>query len=233
MNVRLSDAQRRLRERIRRLRELTADRGCTEAEAMSAATKAAQLMRDHGLSDADIVMDEQASAARQKGGGQKARLWPIIAHCTNTSSIVVTRWSGTEVSFIGREPGPEIAVYLREICERAIDRELARFKLTKLYRRQRKVSSRRQTAAAFVAGMVARLSDRLLEVFGPTISPEVRHEAEHALAERYAGSVTLEKPKAPLGRWGAAAAGFIAAENVTLAHGVGGIAVPLQIGATS
>jgi len=227
----MSEAQRKLKDRIRRLRELTEERGCTEAEALAAAEKAAQLMRDHGLSDADIVMDEQSSSTKNKGGGQKARLWPVIAHCTNTASIVITRRDGADVAFIGREPGPEIAVYLRDVCERAIDRELRRFKLTKLYRRQRKPSSRRETAAAFVAGMVDRLSRRLIDVFGPSTSAEARGEADRALAERY-NAVDLPRPKAPQGRWDAQDAGSRAGDAVTLSHGVGGAAnEPLQIGA--
>ena len=48
----------KIRDRIRALRDKTAARGCTEAEALAAAEKAAQLMRDHGVSEADIVMDE-------------------------------------------------------------------------------------------------------------------------------------------------------------------------------
>ena len=220
----------RIRQRILRLRELTQARGCTEAEALAAAEKAAQLMRDHGLSEADIVIDEQASASRQQGGGMKARLWPVIAYCTNTASIVISDASGTTVAFVGREPGPEIAVYLREICERAVDRELRLFKSSPIYRRQRKMSSKRETAAAFVAGMVHRLSTRLREVFGPSIDKAAREQAVAALDERYPSSHELARPKAPLGRESAAMAGFAAGNRVTLAHGVGEAAAPLAIG---
>ena len=221
----------RIRQRILRLRELTQARGCTEAEALAAAEKAAQLMRDHGLSEADIVIDEQASASRQQGGGMKARLWPVIAYCTNTAVIVTSDASGaTVVAFVGREPGPEIAVYLREICERAVDRELRLFKQTPIYRRQRKMSSKRETAAAFVAGMVHRLSTRLREVFGPSIDKAAREQAVVALDERYPSSHELARPKAPLGRESAAMAGFAAGNRVTLAHGVGEAAAPLAIG---
>ena len=226
-------ASSKIRERIRRLREMTAARGCTEQEAMAAAEKAARLMRDHGISERDLVMDEQASRARQKGQGQKARLWPVIAYCTNTSSIVVQGLDGNAVHFVGREPGPEIAVYLREICERAIDRELAAFKAGKLYRRKRSKAVRRQVAAAFVGGMVARLNRRLIDIFGPTRSAEAREEAERVLAERYPDMVDLPEAKRELRHHEASWSGYQAGDRVTLAHGVGGDAAPLQIGGGS
>lgn len=226
----MTDARSKARERVKRLREMTASRGCTEAEALAAAEKAAQLMRDHGISEADITIDEASSRTRQAGHGQKARLWPAIAHCTNTAVIVI-RDAGTDVSFVGREPGPEIAVYLRDVCERAIDRELARFKATPAYRRKRSLTVKRQMAAAFVGGMVNRLIYRLLDIFGPTIRREDRDEAEQALMERYSGAVDLPKPKRELRHIGAAVAGFMAGNNVTLAHGVAGAEGPLAIGA--
>ncbi|MCB1463234.1 MAG: DUF2786 domain-containing protein [Nitratireductor sp.] len=209
---------------------MTAARGCTEAEALAAAEKAAQLMRDHGISETDIKIEEASSRSRQGGRGQKARLWPVIAHCTNTASIVVRSRFGNDVTFVGREPGPEIAVYLRDVCERAIDRELARFKTTPAYRRKRSVAVKRQVAAAFVGGMVTRLSGRLLEIFGPAVSEADGAEANRALAERYPGSIDLPKAKRELRHSMARAAGFLAGENVTLAHGVGGSDTPLAIG---
>lgn len=226
-------ANDRLRERIRHLREKTSARGCTEAEAMAAAAKAAQLMRDHGLSDADIVFDEQASPSRQKGGGQKAKLWGAIALCTNTASIVISDRAETRVAFVGREPGPDIAVYLRVICERAIDRELRVFKQSAIYRRQRKPASRRETAAAFVAGMVLRLTIRLRELFRPSVDAAARKQALTVLGERYPSASNLKGPVAPLGRHKATEAGFVAGGKPTLAHGVGGAGGTLAIGSGS
>ncbi len=223
-------ASKRIRERILALREMTAARGCTEAEALAAAGKAAQLMADHGLSEADIVMDEQASKAKEAGRGPKGKLWGTIAYCTNTASIMVDNGFERRVAFVGREPGPEIAVYLRDICERAIDRELRQFKQSKLYRRQRKASSRRETASAFTHAMVYRLSVRLRQVFGPSLNAEAGRQAVAALDERYPKATQIAQVRAPLGRLDAAMAGNAAGEKVTLAHGVGGSSEPLAIG---
>lgn len=223
----------KIRDRVRRLRQMTRANGCTEAEALAAAEKLAAIMRDHGLSDADIVMDEQASKARQGGTGQKAALWPVIAHCTNTDVIILRDRNGSRVAFIGREPGPQIAVYLREVCERAVDCALAAFKAGKLYRRKRTLKVRRQVATAFAGAMVARLCQRLLEIFGPTISAEERAAAGQALAERYPNNRDLPAPRREVRHVEARWAGHDAAQRVTLAHGVGGAAELARIGGPS
>ena len=229
----MSEQRKKIRDRVKRLREMTPARGCTEAEALAAAEKAAQLMREHGISDRDLDVDEQASPSRQRGSGQKARLWPVIAHCTNTAVIVVTEQGRTRVSFVGREPGPEIAVYLRDICERAVDREVTRFKRGKLYRRKRSLAVKRQVIAAFTGGLVSRLSARLVDIFGPNVSADAREQAGLALEEKYPQSTNLPEPRRELRHSDATINGVLAAENVTLAHGMGAAAERLQIGRAS
>ena len=224
-------ASQKIRDRIRRLREMTAGRGCTEAEALSAAEKAAQLMRDHGLSDADIVMDEQRSKAKNRGGSPVAALWPVIAYCTNTASIIIDEGGkGVAVSFVGREPGPAIAVYLRTVCERAVDRAIREFKTGGFYRRRRGLPSKRAAVNAFANAMVNRLSSRLVDVFGPTINDEQRDQAKSALAERYPDRLPVRGPRKDLRHTEAAEAGWAAGSAVPLSHGVSGGQAPRQIG---
>lgn len=225
-------ADQKIRDRIRQLREMTSARGCTEAEALAAAVKAAQLMRDHGLSENDIVMDERRSAS-DKGRSIKAKLWPQIASCTNTAHVIVHGWQGSEVQFIGHAPGPEIAVYLREVCEGAIDRAVREFKGTVFYRRRRGLKSRRAAVADFTDGMVNRLRYRLADIFNPVRNSAAQREAEQALAERYPDTRTVRPRAAPLRHNAAREAGWHAGEQVTLAHGVGGSETPLQIGGAS
>lgn len=226
----MSNANQKLKDRIRALREKTAARGCTEAEAIAAAEKAAQLMRDHGLSDADLTMDEQASASGH-GRSVKAKLWPAIARCTNTAHIVVrTPGIAAEVQFLGRSPGPMVAIYLRDVCEGAVDRAVREFKTTSFYRRRRGLKSKRAAVADFVDGMVNRLRWRLLDVFAPSIDAAAQDEASRALAERYSDIRTIKATAAPMRHSAARAAGWHAGERVTLAHGVGSAEAPRQIG---
>ena len=219
----------KIRDRIRALRDKTAARGCTEAEALAAAEKAAQLMRDHGVSEADIVMDEQSSVS-DRGRSIKAKLWQVIAYCTNTAHVIVSVNGRSEVQFLGHAPGPEIAVYLRQVAEGAVNRAVREFKTTTFYRRRRGLKSRRDAVADFTDGMVIRLRYRLFEIFATVVDGEAREQAEIALMERHPETQTVNQRSAPLRHHAARSAGWRAGESVTLAHGVSGSEAPLQIG---
>jgi hypothetical protein len=223
----MSAADDKLRDRIRKLRELTEARGCTEAEALAAAEKAAALMRDHGISISELEIEQKASKTRQAGAGVKAKLWPTIAWCTNTAIIVL---ASHEVAFVGRAPGPDIAVYLRQVCERAVDRAIRDFKQSRFYRRRRGLASKRAAVNAFAHGMIGRLNDRLRDIFKPSVDGAAREEAKFALDLRYPGNVSLSAPQANLRHMEAATEGWLAGGKVTLARGVGGAAARLQIG---
>lgn len=223
----MTDARKKARERIKRLREMTAARGCTEAEAISAAEKAAKLMRDHGISEAEIAMDEQRSRRRAgRGLSVKAKLWPIIGACTNTAPTIVE----DGVVFIGREPGPEIAVYLRDICERAVDRHVREFKRSTFYRRRRGLASKRAAVSGFTEAMVNRLGNRLWEIFGPLHDDDAIDQALIARDQRFGTTRSVAPRGGSYRHWQARAAGWTAGDSVNLSKGVGGSAeAPRQI----
>ncbi|WP_457587315.1 DUF7168 domain-containing protein [Ensifer canadensis] len=222
-----------LRRRIAALKQMTQSRGCTEAEAMTAAAKVAELLREHGLSEAELEMCSSSADVSSRGDAAKVRLWAIIAHCTNTSSITITTVvpKGTRVEFFGREPGPDIAVYLMRICARAIATETRRFKASSFYKRRRTLSTKRAAVADFVAGIAARLGLRLLELFAGTISEEALSLATAARDQTFPNAESLKR-KARKTRFDhAGSAGWVAGGNVHLAHGVGSTnSDPLMIG---
>lgn len=222
-------SSQKIRDRIRALLAKTSSRGCTEAEAMAAADKAAALMKEHGLSEVELQMDEQRSRSRSGGGAQKARLWPIIAHCTNTAVTIVDTDGGIVVSFVGREPGPTIADYLRQVCDRAVDREVAVFKTQPLYRRKRLLSVKRQVVAAFTGAMVNRLSRRMMETFGPSVSKQARIEAQEARDRIYTGTSKVALANQEERHFEAWEKGYQAGNKVTLTHGVNGAPTPTRM----
>lgn len=229
------NATEKMRARIRALLNKTPGRGCTEAEALAAAEKAAQLMRDHGLTEAELSIEERSSRARGGIKTIKARLWPTIAWCTNTSAMLGADENGRHlVSFVGEAPGPDIAVYLRTVCERAADAALARFKATRPYTRRRTLRSRRAAAEQFSLGFVDRLRSRLREVFGPQVDEAARDRAARALAARHpeVERRPLRNVEVSARNWRSLLEGRQAADKVQLAHGVGG-ATPRQIGGGS
>jgi len=227
----MSDDKHKARERIRRLLAMTFERGCTEAEALAAAEKAAKLMREHGLSVGDIEMEDAGSRSRTARYGLKVKLWAVIARCTNTACTTISSRGRHEVRFVGREPGPQVAVYLRTVCERAVDKENAQFKRSTFYRQRRKVATKKQAIADFTAALVHRLSIRLLVLFEKTIDPVAIKEAQGARDERYPDASSHKFRRHRERYFRAGFAGRSAADKIHLSHGVasGQIDVP-QIG---
>lgn len=225
-------SREKVKNRISALLAKTTSRGCTEEEAMAAAAKAADLMRQHGLTEGDLFFDEKARATKLKGQSPKARLWPVIALCTNTAEIVVYRADGScDLSFVGKAPGPEIAHYLMTVCSRAVDHEIRKFKADTFYKSRRTLKTKRQAVLDFTRSLVFRLCRRLPEVFISVISEAEIGAARQALAERYPGATDIVPRKVADVRYNAAAvAGWRAGGDIALSHGVAGQSAPRQIG---
>ena len=175
--------------RIKRLRELTTKRGCTEAEAMAAAEKAAKLMAEYGVSADDVEIVEARIPSKFGARSPRAVLVAGIVRATNTASLHARRYGSSEWLFIGLEPGPEIAVYLLEVCGRAVDRELREFKRGAFYKRRRSIATRKEAAADFAQAMSHRLANRMIELFADTACAEKRERADAALAARHSFTV--------------------------------------------
>ncbi len=220
----------RLKAKIAALQAKTEAAGCTEAEAMAAAALAARLMAEHDFEQADIEMTEAASP----GGAGPRITWRDtlsagIAFVTNCDMI--RRQGVNDVLFMGREPGPDIAAYLRDVCFRAVDRAVREFKASSHYTRRRKLATRRQAANDFINGMVTRLVSRLYELFRPVINEAAREEAKQALARRFSGEITMRDISPRKARFsGARMVGWRAGADVALHHGVGGSGEPKLIG---
>ncbi|WP_333815652.1 DUF7168 domain-containing protein [Tabrizicola sp.] len=219
-----------LRKRIAALHALGTGRGATEAEAEAALAKAADLMRDHGLTAEDIEFEEQQAALKTRGNAPRDQIWGAVGRCTNCATVILNDWSPA-IMFLGRAPGPEIATYLVAVLNRAMDREIEAFKATAEYRRRRTVATKRQAVADFTAGLVARLRVRLFDLFHLSMDDHALAKARAVLKQRIP-ETTAMKTSARSVRFGnAASAGFRAGDRVNLAHGVnGGSGKQRQIG---
>lgn len=219
------------RDRIKKLLGMTTANGCTEAEAMSAAAKAAKLMAEMGLRPGDIEMDQDDIGVNTGWGSLRGNLWQTIAICTNTATILRSKDGRQVVTYVGAEPGPEVATYLHLVTDRAIDRELKTFRATTWYKRRRTLKAKRDASASFTQGMVVRIANRLFDLFETSSSVEA---IEAARAERDArfpkGKSVVARTTETSRYWQAQRLGHAAGNDVTLAHGVGGADVPLAIG---
>jgi hypothetical protein len=217
-------------ERLRKLLSMTVANGCTEAEAMAAAEKAARLMAELGVEAGDLEYEAETIAVRAGWNSVRAGLWGVIATYTNCAVTLI----GKEVEYIGREPWPEVARYLHKITNRAIDRELGAFKSTRWFKRRSSVRAKRAAAFDFTETMVLRLQVKVIELFLATYSEQSARNAVAERDRRYSTDLVTAKHvdrRGKLPRYNHARfEGLAAGDGVQLSHGVGAGATPLQIG---
>lgn len=211
-----------IKKLIKTLRERTTARGCTEAEAMEAAAKAAQLMAEHGLDDADLVMSSASAVTRTPTSSPRALIWSTIATCTNCQALVSERRAspGRDVVFFGREPGPQIALYLFEVCDNAIKHETAKFRASEFYRRRRSTKTKRKAVDDFTLGLVQRLASRVRELFRESRSSSALAQAQAYMDRLHPNTETIKQKAHKTHFDDAVNAGWRAGGQVNLAHGV-------------
>ncbi len=219
-----------IKRKINALREKTVANGCTEAEAMNAAALVARLMAEHGVSEADLKIESRTGSSDYGLRSPRSKLWGQIGWCTNTSCLFL----GDEqkrVQFVGRAPWPDVAMYLRHVCDAAIDREVAMFKLSDFYRSRRKPTTRRKAVSDFTEGMVLRLRHQLYDLFSSTRNEELAAAVKAYHAEQYPAMRIVKRAKKRTRFRHAANQGYDAGGNVNLRHGVGDTGAPAkQIG---
>lgn len=159
----------RIAARIRALRAKTVENGCTEAEAMAAAEKLAQLLVDHNMTmdEADLRASPFGDHVHDAAGTVGLKLWKpasAIAKLTNTRYWTGGRAAPTRITFVGLTHEVEIAAYLLAICERAMRTESAA-----IMHAVRRLSHIKQAARVmpFLDGMADRLAARIFAMIPP------------------------------------------------------------------
>ena len=156
----------RLRTRIQGLRSKTTDNGCTEAEALLAAMKVAELLDRYDLSLTDVEIRNSPCEQREYQTYRKKRisLEDCVGAVANFCDCRVwreKRQAGeTRYVFFGLRSDIEVAHYLIELIDDAVRSELGRYKNTAGYRRFRH-QDRQVANASFTLGMVASIADKL------------------------------------------------------------------------
>jgi hypothetical protein len=156
----------RLVQRIRGLRAKTVEHGCTEAEALAAAEKVAELLDRHGLSLSEIDLRRQ----RCEGIGiatDRRRRAPIddcvgtIGAFFDCRAWVETSPEGTlHYVFFGLPGDVQAAEYLYEMVDRVFDSETENFRAGTFY--QEAASGQRRSATnSFQLGLARGISAKL------------------------------------------------------------------------
>ncbi|MGE4529571.1 MAG: DUF2786 domain-containing protein [Rhodospirillaceae bacterium] len=155
------NARRRLRETLAALRARTTERGCTEAEALAAAAKAAELLSKHGLDEAALEFEEYRVEIGRRTVVDE--LWgqaAIFCHC----KLWYSRWGGRwTVVYFGRWNDVAVAEYLHALLERHVKAATREWQKGPEYRRRRTTKTKREATKAFQQGLVAALKTKLWE----------------------------------------------------------------------
>ena len=155
-----------LKTRIQGLRSKTTDNGCTEAEALLAATKVAELLDRYDLSLTDVEIRNSLCEQRKYQTYRKKRI-PLddcVGAVANFCDCRVWREKSQAGEalyvFFGLRFDIEVAHYLTEMIDNTVRSELGRYKNSAGYRRFRH-QDRHVANASFTLGMVASIADKL------------------------------------------------------------------------
>jgi hypothetical protein len=156
----------RLKTRLQGLRSKTTDNGCTEAEALLAAAKVAELLDRYDLSLTDIEIRDAQCERRGYETRRKKRI-PLDDCVDAIANFCDCRvWRETSQSgnaryvFFGLPSDIEVAHYLTELIDNAVRSELGRYKNSADYRLFR-YQDRHVANSSFMLGMVASIADKL------------------------------------------------------------------------
>ncbi|WP_312126520.1 hypothetical protein [Brevundimonas sp.] len=217
----------KLAARVRALKARTVENGCTEAEALSAAEKLAQLLADHNMTmdEADLRAAPFTKHDHQGGGTVGLKLWKVanaVADLTNTRTWAGGRDAPSRITFLGLSHEVDVAGYMLVICERAMQTEAR-----KLMRTVQRLPQIKQAAkmVPFVDGMADRLAGRIRAMIPPPETGTGIVVLRNALIDqemvRRGIEVETGYARRPLDT-AAYRAGQAAAEGVVLNRGIAG-----------
>lgn len=234
----MSGQREDLLNRLRALKQRTVENGCTEAEALTAATLLAKLIDRYGFDQSDLEMPlepitEEAYVGRRKMGQETYVMYGIQAYCDikvwqQKRYVIGSRTPVTQIVMFGRESDVAVARYLLDLIRTALDSEW------KAFRKQR-VFARNNDRTMFERGMCWRISERLTEMkkarnaefdaksgkTGQDLVVVKNAVVEEAFAKRGLKLGKARKARATT-NWGAVQSGMKAGDRVALNPGVGG-----------
>lgn len=168
----------RVKRIIRALSEKTADRNCTEAEAMAAADKVAQLLKDFDLELTDVFIQQEVCVQRELYATSDHWYGVIggIARLCSLRHYHDLNQPGAAYVIFGFERDVELAIYLYEVIVEAFGTEWGAYSKINGFARK--------TREAFELGFGARIRERL-------ISLRAQRDAEAAARAKASGCKDL------------------------------------------
>lgn len=171
----MNDERERVKEKIKALLAKTIDNGCSEHEAMSAATKAAELMEHYDIQATELdyrdnkCIQKKVTIRRynqRRVGNDFAAAIARLCDCQFWWNIQGKTWYNDtkidNVVFFGFEQDAEVAAYLYETIANACMSEMKAYQQTDDYKAEREAGESSQAIMqSFLTGMEYRIHDRL------------------------------------------------------------------------
>ena len=155
-----------IKRKIRNLKNMTVENGCTQDEAIAAANKAREFIKNYDLDERILDFEENhIDLGRSRRDVADKMCCAIAVYCgcdlwLRTDRNSSDKWT-LHVVYFGKEPAPVLAEYVHDICFRALQKAVQEEKETARYKRRRKPRPRRQHIKAFKLGFALAISSRL------------------------------------------------------------------------
>jgi hypothetical protein len=155
--------------RIQGLRAKTADRGCTEAEAIAAAAKVSELLARHDLTLDEVSVRRSDCEGVNVATGRKKRA-PVDSCVQSVAGFCDCRAWGEKRAdgslgfvFFGLKTDVEAARFLHDLIEVTFDTESATFRRSAIYQSLRG-GDRRTALNSFQIGLANGISGKLADL---------------------------------------------------------------------
>ncbi|WP_276200383.1 DUF2786 domain-containing protein [Chelatococcus sp. XZ-Ab1] len=229
----------KIRARLQALRNMTTANGCTEAEALAAAEKAAELLAANNLAEVDLDAPtfEELSVALGARRTPLDKVWQAVALFADCKGYLKRSGNRWQFCYFGRSSDVLVAEYVHEVIRRACETAIAEFRRSEAYRKRRKPKTRADAVRAFSEGLGEAITRKVVEGLWRRITPsgEARSwalvEARRApLDEALRAQGARLRDVKPIGkargrsRHEAIAAGYRAGRTVDVAAGLDGTA---------
>lgn len=155
----------KIRAKIAALRAKTTAKGCTEAEALAAAEKAAEMMARHGLSETDLDRPVYDELLVELGARRTPldRIWPMVAKFADCRGWLDREDGRWRFVYFGRDADVLVAEYVHEVIRRAADTAVASFKASQPYLIRRKAKTRARALKGFLEGFAISINAKLFD----------------------------------------------------------------------
>jgi hypothetical protein len=156
----------RVIQRILALREKTVDRGCTEAEAMAAAAKIAELLDRHELTLDEITVRQSAcdgvavQTTRRRQAPIDACVQPVARFCDCRAWSEESATGALRFVFFGLPADVAAARFLHDLIETTFETETAAFRKTTIYL-EGDSGERRTALHSFQIGLATGITTKL------------------------------------------------------------------------